>query len=182
MNIKYIASTLGAMLLCAGCEQDTPQIASQNSGAEIGASLTDKQAVPLSAVPEGVLAAARMARPDLAIQRAERESRNGVRYYDLEGDTADGAEIELDIMADGDGWAVVEIQRDLAMDDVPMAVREVLGDTAGNISPSRIIESVQADGVIIYEFFTRDANDTEAKYEVKWANDEAVYLSEEWVH
>lgn len=182
MNSKYIVSLLTISFLCAGCAQDTPQSASQNDSAEIGASLADKQAVPLSAVPEGVLAAARMARPDLAIQRAEREDRNGVRYYDLEGETADGDEIELDIMADGDGWAVVEIQRDLALDDVPMAVREVLGDAAGKISPSRIIESVQADGVIIYEFFTRDANGTEAKYEVKWANDEAVYLTEEWVH
>ena len=149
---------------------------------EVGATLNDKSGVAIAEVPEAVLAAARAARPDLTFSEAEREVRNGIVYFDVEGTTAAGDEIELDIMQDGAGWRVVEIQRDIGAGDLPDAVRTVLFENAPGIVPARIIESDQGDGIIIYEVFTRSASGEERKYEVKYDGITAEYLTEEWAH
>jgi hypothetical protein len=85
-------------------------------------------------------------------------------------------------MRDGDVWRVVEIQRDISMDQAPEPVRAALLAAAPGVEPARIIESDQGDGVIIYEFYTRDAAGEEQKYEVKFDGATAEFLAEEWAH
>ena len=143
---------------------------------------TGKEATGVEAVPAEVLQAARDARPELRIESAEHEVRNGQEYYDIAGKMPDGSELELDMTTVDGGWAVVEIQRDVSMADIPDGARRALSDANPDWAPTRIIESDQGDGVIIYEFFGPGAAAAETKVEVKWQNGAAEVLRDEWVH
>lgn len=160
--------------------QEAPE--AEGDEAEIGEFLNDKVEVAIDDVPPAVLKAARDRRPDLQFTAAEKELRNGRVYFDVEGTDETGAEIELDIMQDGEAWTVVEIQRDIALEAAPEPVRKALARNAPGVAPDRVIESDQGDGVIIYEFFDRAANGEESKYEVKFDSETAVFLTEEWAH
>ena len=171
-----------AALFAGGCSGTEDSRQDGGPEAEIGASLNSKSDVGIADLPVGVLPAARAVRPDITFTQAEREVRNGVIYFDVGGVDANSQEIELDIMQDGDGWRVVEVQRDIDLSQTPAPAREALNANAPGVTPDRIIESDQTDGVVIYEFFTRDPDGKETKYEVKFAAGEAEFLSEEWVH
>ncbi len=149
---------------------------------EIGASLTNKIVVAIAELPDGVMQAAWETRPDTNFNSAEKEIRRGITYFDVGGIDENGDEIELDIMESGEGWRVVEIQRDISLAKTPEPVLSALAAHAPDIVPARIIESDQNDGVIIYEFFTRDENGAETKYEVKYEDNKAEFLTEEWAH
>jgi hypothetical protein len=140
-----------------------------------------KRDVPLEAVPADVIAAAKAARPELHIAAAEHEVRNGADYYDIAGQVA-GAEVELDITRVADRWAVVEVQRDLDAADVPAEVSAALAEGNPSFSATRIIESDQGDGVVIYEFFGPGADGKDAKIEVRFADGRADVLTSEWAH
>jgi hypothetical protein len=150
--------------------------------AEVGASLNQKVSVPLSEVPAEVLAVVRAKRPGMKVAEAEKEIRSGNQYFDIEGIDANGNEIELDLTLEGGVWAVVEIQRDISWDMVPGSVQTALHDNVPGVSPDRIIESDQDNGMIIYEFFTRNVDGGETKYEVALEAGEATFLNEEWKH
>ena len=186
MRKSVLINTAAAAMLAftmGGCgENAATEEAAAAPETEIGASLNEKSDVSIDEVPEAVLAAARAVRPDITYTEAEKETRNGVTYYDVGGEDVNGQEVELDIMQDGDGWRVVEVQRDISFDETPDAVKAALLAAAPGAEPARIIESDQTDGVIIYEFYTRDADGAEAKYEVKLENGEAEFLDEEWAH
>jgi uncharacterized membrane protein YkoI len=142
-----------------------------------------KSEVPLEAVPAEVMTAARNARPGFTATEAESETRDGRNYYDIGGTMPDGSEIEFDIMEEGGTWRVVETQRDIAFAAAPEPVRLAArrGDPA--FAPTRVIESVQADGVTIYELYAQADGDPEGrKVEVRWDGREAVVLEEEWEH
>ena len=49
-------------------------------------------------------------------------------------------------------------------------------------APTRIIESDQDNGIVIYEFFGADAAGEETKIEVKLENGAAEVLQAEWEH
>ncbi|WP_417450405.1 hypothetical protein [Kordiimonas sp.] len=150
---------------------------------DVGASLNHKVSVPVADIPPAVLMAAKAKRPGLTFTEAESETKGGHHYYDLEGHDNAGREIELDLMLGEDGqWQVVEIQRDVLWQIVPALVQEELMANAPGVKPARIIESDQDNGTIIYEFYTRDANGVEAKYEVALKGEEATFLREEWQH
>ena len=138
---------------------------------------TGKADVPLSEVPAEVLAAARAARPGFIPAEAEAETREGRRYFDVEGSLADGAEIEFDIMEENGVWRVVETQRDIAFAAAPAAVQSAARGHDLAIMPTRVIESVQADGLVIYEIYQG-----ERKIEVKWDGRSAEVLAREWAH
>lgn len=177
MNVAILrryAMWLAASLLLAGCGKDVPL--------EGRVATSGKQAIELEAVPAEVLQAARAARPQLDIQSAEHEQRAGQDYYDLEGTMPDGTELELDMTKVNGAWTVVEIQRDIGMEEVPGEVRETLADANPDFRPDRIIESDQDDGTVIYEFFGPSPGGEQAKLEVKWENGIAELLLEEWVH
>lgn len=141
-----------------------------------------KQDTALEEVPPAVLQAASKARPDLAIEQAEYETRDGREYYDVGGTLEDGSELELDMMLTADGWKVMEIQRDIDMTQVPEPVGYELKQAVPGWAPHRIIESDQGDGVVIYEFFGPGDGDEPRKLEVKYRAGQAELLADEWAH
>jgi hypothetical protein len=141
-----------------------------------------KSEVALAAVPPEVLEAAVTARPGFAPAEAESEMRDGRRYFDIGGTLPNGSEVEFDIMEEGGRWQVVETQRDIAFAEVPTQVRAVAADDAA-FAPTRVIESTQADGLVIYELFGPQGEDPQGrKIEVRWDGTNAERLTAEWAH
>lgn len=179
MNTRYgvIAVTISCMALAA-CNQppETPVA----EGRKVEAS--GKEEAGLESVPEAVLAAVRAARPDLEITVAEYETRDGNEYYDVGGLLPDGSELELDTTKLNGVWTVVEVQRDIPIDIAPAVVVEALAAHAPEWAPTRIIESDQGDGVVVYEFFGPGQTDELLKIEVKFADGAAEVLVDEWAH
>ena len=169
------AFVLLSCLLIAACGTED-----QATGKRVDAS--GKEATGLAQVPAEVLQAARAARPELELEAAEHEVRDGRDYYDLAGKMPDGAEVELDMTTVDGRWTVVEIQRDIGMEQVPEQARQALAGAHEGWVPHRIIESDQGNGVVIYEFFGPGPGAEEAKVEVKWQANEAEVLQDEWVH
>jgi hypothetical protein len=156
----------------AACGQPAPE--GQNESTPKSVATSGKTDVPLAEVPRVVLAAAAAARPGFEPAEAEAETRDGRRYFDIGGRLADGSEVEFDIMEEGGGWRVVETQRDIELASAPARVR----DTAGEFPAERVIESRQADGLVIYELY--DAR--QRKLEIKWDGKTAEALTREWAH
>jgi hypothetical protein len=155
--------------------------ASEQPGKQIDTS--GKSAVEIAQVPAEVMAAAQAARPGFTAKEAERETREGRRYFDIEGVLTDGSEIEFDIMESEGRWQVVETQRDIAFDGAPLPVRDAVRAQEARFVPDRVIESTQNDGVIIYELYgPKDGDPQGRKVEVKWDGREARILTEEWAH
>ncbi|TYK67015.1 hypothetical protein [Colwellia echini] len=145
---------------------------------KIGASLNQKQELALVEIPASAMATILENHPDFIAQEAEMELKHGKTYLDIEGIGQTGKEIEFDMLLKDGTWQIVEIQRDLVILQCPEMVLNVLPD----ISPQRIIESDQTNGIVIYEFYTVDENNKEGKYEVKVENNQAVLLTKEWTH
>ena len=167
-NILWIPALYGL----AACGQTAPQ--GQNESAANQVATSGKTEVPLSDVPAAVMAAAAAAQPGFTPAEAESETRDGRRYFDVGGKLADGSEVEFDIMEEGGSWRVVETQRDIRIAAAPEAVRKA----AGSFPAGRVIESRQADGLVIYELY--DAQ--QRKLEIKWDGKSAEVLTEEWAH
>lgn len=166
-------------LLCAvsGCSADTRQAAANDPAANESANTvatSGKTEVPLAHVPRPVLAAATAARPGFVAAEAESETREGRRYFDVGGKLADGTEVEFDIMEEGGSWRVVETQRDIALSAAPEPVRQA----SGGFAATRVIESTQQDGLVIYELY--DAQ--QKKLEIRWDGHRAEVLTKEWAH
>jgi hypothetical protein len=131
-------------------------------------------------LPSSVQAAVSEAMPDMTVLEVLRKERGERVYFDVEGERADGSEIELDILY-ADGVAeVVEIQRDLPWTDVPVDV-QAAATAAGAAEPVRIIESTQTDGSIIYELFA-DGMPKDPAMEVKAKDGQVEVLTERWPH
>lgn len=173
-----ILTVLVALLMFAGCNQQPDPVVEE--GTKVDAS--GKEATGLDAVPAAVLQAARAARPELEIVEAEYETRNGNEYYDVGGTLPDGSELELDMTLQDGVWTVVEVQRDIDIELAPAVVRDALTAHAADWSPTRIIESDQGDGVVIYEFFGPGEADELTKIEVKFEDGGAEVLVDEWLH
>lgn len=142
-----------------------------------------KSKVAITEVPGDVMAAANAAGPGFTAKEAEQETRDGRRYFDIEGVLADGSEIEFDIMESEGRWQVVETQRDIAFDIAPAPVRNAVKAQDARFAPGRVIESTQNDGVVIYELYGPKGGDPQGqKVEVKWNGREAEILTEEWAH
>lgn len=144
---------------------------------------TGKEDVPLAQVPAEVLAAAQAARPGFTPAEAERETRDGRHYFDIGGTLTDGSEVEFDIMEEGGRWRVVETQRDIALAAAPPPVRQAAAARDADFAPTRVIESVQQDGLVIYELFGPQGADPQGrKLEIKWDGTRAEVLTREWAH
>lgn len=174
---KIIQMIIAATLIAACNQQDATEVP---EGRKVEA--TGKQETALDDIPAEVLAAASAARPDLDISEGEHELRDGREYYDVGGTLPDGSELELDMTLIDGVWTVVEVQRDIGIDLVPVNVRETLAKALPDWTPNRIIESDQGDGVIVYEFFGPGESGETKKVEVKLAGGTAELLTDEWVH
>ena len=167
MRISAVKTLLPLALLAVGAcgGEAAPGNKVESSG---------KREVALAEVPEEVMAAAKAAQPGFTPAGAETETRDGRRYFDVGGKLEDGSEAEFDIMEEGGRWRVVETQRDILLTAAPEAVRKA----AGSFPAARVIESRQADGLVIYELY--DAQ--KRKLEIKWDGKNAETLSQEWAH
>jgi len=145
----------------------------------VGTTLHKKESVELTDVPAGVISVKKEANPDFEMLEAQKELKHGNTYYDIEGLTASGNEIEFDMLFNADGtWSIAEIQRDLTLEQTPQPVTELYEKNVVGVVPVRIIESDQGGGVIVYEFFTNEQGQ-EKKYEIKL---EVELLEKEWTH
>ena len=186
-KILLISMACAVSACSSGAAPDAGNGASANIAAEAEApadgskvATSGKSDVPLAQVPAEVLAAAAAARPGFTASEAESETREGRRYFDIEGKLADGSEIEFDIMEEGGKWRVVETQRDIEFAAAPEPVRAA--HKAG-FTPNRVIESTQADGLVIYELFGEAGGDPQGrKVEIKWDGRKAELLDKEWAH
>lgn len=177
-----IRTPLCLALLCIlpGCGGETPA-APEEAAAKVGT--TGKSAVALADVPPAVLAAAAAARPGFTAAEAEAETREGRLYFDIGGRLADGSEVEFDIMEEGGRWRVVETQRDIAYPAAPAPVRAAAARHDAALAPTRVIESRQEDGLILYELYAPRGGDPQGrKVEVKWDGARAEVLTKEWAH
>ncbi len=173
------AGALGvALSACGGADSDAGGTAHPVADSVHS---SGKQETALSDVPQAVLEVVKAARPELDVQEAEYETRDGREYYDVGGLLPGGEEIELDMTKVDGVWTVVEIQRDIDDSLVPAPVVTALNGGVPDWEATRIIESDQGDGTIVYEFFGPGADGT-VKYEVKWTDGEATLLTEEWAH
>jgi hypothetical protein len=145
---------------------------------------TGKEPTALANVPPQVLAAARAAQPTMRLTQVEAEVRDGRNYYDVAGTLPDGTEIELDMLQTPEGWAVVETQRDIAFAAAPEAVRAASAKADAAFTPERVIESRQADGIVIYELFgpKPQGGGDPRKVEIKYDGRTAELLTKEWAH
>lgn len=138
-------------------------------------------AIPPADLPAEIVVLVEREVPGIAITGAERKTREGRHYYDVEGLRPNGAEVELDLLQTPQGWQVVEIQRDIAWDEVPANARAAALPALKQVVPARVIESRQTDGRIIYELFLPGAPAKPA-FEVMTDGGEAHLLTEEWPH
>jgi len=173
-NLSKIIAVALTYLVMSACS------AGQDDGRKVDAS--GKVDTALDALPEEVRAAALAARPDLSITEVEYETRDGNEYYDVGGTLPDGSELELDMTQVDGVWTVVEFQRDIGMEQVPADVAAALAAGVPKWTPSRIIESDQGNGTIIYEFFGPGDGDEPDKHEVNWTDGQAELLVDEWAH
>lgn len=111
----------------------------------------------------------------------QKKTRDGKVYYDIEGELSDGSELEFDVLMTPAGPEIVEIQRDLAFEVIPASVQGLVLKASGGDMPARIIESVQVDDSIIYEFFL-EGKPKDPAFEVKFSGGEASLLTERWEH
>jgi uncharacterized membrane protein YkoI len=170
------------LMLLSACGAEAPKADSAAQPAKVEAS--GKVGVPLGEVPAEVLAAANAAQAGFTATEAQSETRDGRRYFDVEGKLANGSEIEFDIMEEGGRWRVVEIQRDIAFSAAPAQVREASARHDAALVPTRVIESKQAEGgLVVYELYAPQGSDPQGrKVEVKWDGRTAQVLGREWAH
>lgn len=165
----------GLLFALGGCAAAGPD--------EARVATSGKSDVALADVPAEVLAAARAARPGFTPAETEAETRDGRRYFDVGGTLADGSEVEFDIMEEGGRWRVVEVQRDIALAGAPAEVRAAASAHDAAFVPTRVIESDQTDGIVIYELFGPQGSDPQGrKLEIKWDGRRAKVLKQEWAH
>ena len=80
-------------------------------------------------------------------------------------------------------WRVVETQRDIDFASAPQAVRDAARAHDAALEPTRVIESRQEDGLVIYELFAPAGGDPRGrKVEIKWDGRQASVLAREWAH
>ncbi|HEX8308285.1 MAG TPA: hypothetical protein VF645_07680 [Allosphingosinicella sp.] len=161
-----------ALLAMIGCGQPAAEPDRDSAANKVASS--GKRDVPLAQVPPEVLAAATASLPGFVPAEAEAETRDGRDYFDIGGKLADGSEVEFDIVRQNARWEVVETQRDIALARAPQAVRSA----AGGFAATRVIESRQSDGLVIYELY----DSKQRKLEIKWDGKSAERLTAEWAH
>ena len=145
---------------------------------KVGSSLNEKYEIELSKIPASAMSAILKFKPGFVAKEAEKELKHGNSYLDIEGIDKAGNEVEFDMLQKNGTWQVVEIQRDLTLSQCPKIVLAVLP----KITPKRIIESDQTNGIVVYEFYAVATDGDETKYEVKVENNKAELLMKEWTH
>ena len=166
MSDKKLIAMLALVLpVFAGCESydkstekaDTMDKAADVAMAESPAAETDsgiteaidEVTMNLSDAPAPALAAARAAVPDVELTTLKAELEDGVASYEFSGTDAAGRQVEVDTTAAGE---VTEIEREVAFEDVPAEVMDLLDAELPGFTPERAERSERPDGSIVWEF------------------------------
>jgi len=173
---------LAAVYGLAACSSEAPAPGGDSKADKIETS--GKVDVHLDQVPAEVLTVAKAEQPGFTPAEAEAETREGRRYFDVEGTLADGSEVEFDIMEEGGRWRVVETQRDIDFSAAPAPVRQASAAHDSTLAPTRVIERKQQDALVVYELYAADAHGDPqgSKVEIKWDGKSAEVLKREWEH
>lgn len=137
--------------------------------------------VSVADLPSSPLTVIKAERSDFEIEEVMKKVRDGRTYYDVEGEVADGSELEFDILMTENGPEIVEVQRDLDWSDLNDAVKAASLDAMNGKQPVRIIESVQTDGAVIFELF-EDGKPSDPAHEIRVYAGEVTLLTERWEH
>ena len=172
MTYKTALFCFAAACLVANCtKSDAPR-----------ASATEVTEIALSDVPQTVRALVSTTRPEFETTEVLKKVRDGRIYYDVEGELPNGDEIEFDVLMTENGPQIVEIQRDLNWDAIPLVAQAAADDAnADNLEVVRIIESIQTDSSIIYEFFVA-GHPSDPRFEVQVQDGVAKILTARWQH
>jgi hypothetical protein len=179
MTMRGMAIAAAALML-TGCSGEGDEAAAGNGVLPPGPATAINE-MAADAVPANVQALATQTIPGMTIAEAERKERDGRVYYDVEGKRPDGSEVELDILEEGGKLTVVEIQRDLPWSEVPAVAVAAAKAAPGAFEPSRVIESTQTDGSIVYELFAPGTKH-EPSMEVRVKDGKAEVLGERAPH
>lgn len=180
MKAWHICVSCVASTLLAGCDSAEKNVEQAASAEKPGIQTTTTEVDGANLPPE-LLSIVTNAVPGVQIQGAERKERDGRVYFDVEGKRVDGSEVELDLLQEGDGYKIVEIQRDIPWSEAPEAARSAAAASEKAFEPVRVIESTQTDGSVIYELFAEGAPQ-KPSLEIRFTNGKAEVLKEEWMH
>lgn len=148
--------------------------------AQVGPDLVTE--IALVDVPSSVSDLVAQSNPNFVVSEVLKKERGERIYYDVEGELPNGDEIEFDVLMGPSGPEIVEIQRDIKWKDVPNAGRKLV-DAAneGKAEVSRVIESTQTNGAIIYEVFIQGYG-SDPSFEIYSNAGEFKLLSTRWEH
>ena len=105
------------------------------------------QAEELANLPEAVQKTVKTELGTAQIDEIERDTDDGKVVYNVEAETADGRDIELEVAEDG---TLLERQEEVSLADVPAAVRATIERELAGVSPEKI-ERHTKQGTISYE-------------------------------
>ncbi len=165
MRASWIAiACLAALAACSPPANEIPS-------AEVPAA----EAPLTNAVDPIVSAVALASVPGLTITGGELDAEDG--EYEVQGTTANGAEVELDLVQSNGVWTVAQIQRDVDWASAPENVRAAAAAALDAFEPVRVIESTQVvDGAVFYQLFDADDAHGHPSREVRLFEGEAAVM------
>ena len=134
----------------------------------------DKE-IAMSDVPEDILDAAHAAVEGATWETVELGSDEGEDKYGFEGKTADGIQVAVDVLEDGD---VVEVEHHITVDDLPAAVKATLDKYAPGMKAEEVERLIDDDRAVVYEIEGTDADGAAIDVEISWDGSEISIESE----
>jgi len=120
------------------------------------------QALELADLPSAVQKTVKRELGSAYIDEIERDTDDGKVVYEVEAETADGREIELEVAEDG---TLLEKKEEVRLADVPAAVRATIERELGGVSPEKI-ERETEEGTVRYEVDAERADGRDIDLEV----------------
>jgi uncharacterized membrane protein YkoI len=154
---KIMITALGAAALAGG----SGYAAAQDTTAA-PAGVTGDMTIELSQVPPAVLMVADRHMPGFKVTSADVDlGEDGMMVYEVAGTDMDGKNVELDVHPDG---RLDEIEREIAMGDVPEKVSKLMKAYLADFQPTKIELSQRSDMAMVYEFEgTHDGRDVDVE-------------------
>ena len=120
------------------------------------------QALELADLPSAVQETVKRELGSAHIDEIERDTEDGKVVYEVEAETADGREIELEVAEDG---TLLEKGEEVRLTEVPAAVRATIERELGGVSPEKI-ERETEKGTVCYEVEAETADGREIELEI----------------
>jgi uncharacterized membrane protein YkoI len=120
------------------------------------------QALELADLPSAVQKTVKRELGSARVDEIERDTEDGKVVYEVEAETADGREIELEVAEDG---TLLEKKEEVRLTDLPAAVRAMIERELGGVIPEKI-ERQTEEGTIRYEVDAETADDRDIDLDV----------------